>query len=192
MALLATKLCRWYTICKQDANNFKSFIYELLRIYYKKWGLIMTKGEIAKNNFLKGYNCSQSVLLAFCKDFGIDEKTALMLSSPFGGGMGRLREVCGAVSGMFMVLGLARGYIDTDTKEDKSRLYAEVQKLAEEFKKANSSIICRELLQLRSTGKDNPVPSDRTEQYYKARPCKELCEFSANLLERFLSEVEAG
>ena len=146
----------------------------------------MTKGEIAKNNFLKGYNCCQSVLLAFCEDLGIDEKTALMLSSPFGGGMGRLREVCGAVSGMFMVLGLAKGYCDPTDKSAKTRVYSEVQQLADRFEKANGSIICRELLQLRSKQKDEPVPSDRTGEYYKTRPCKELCEFSANLLAEYL------
>lgn len=146
----------------------------------------MTKGEIAKNNFLSGYNCSQAVILAFCEDFGLDKKTALMLSSPFGGGMGRLREVCGTVSGMFMILGLAKGYSDPGSKETKSLLYKDAQMLAENFKKDNGSIICRELLGLRIKGKDNPIPSDRTDEYYKVRPCPELCEYAANLLEDFL------
>lgn len=146
----------------------------------------MTKGEIAKNNFLSGYNCSQAVILAFCEDFGLDKETALMLSSPFGGGMGRLREVCGTVSGMFMILGLAKGYSDPNSKETKSLLYKNAQMLAENFKNDNGSIICRELLGLRIKGKDNPIPSDRTDEYYKVRPCPELCEYAANLLEDFL------
>ena len=73
----------------------------------------MTKGEIAKNNFMQGYNCAQAVLLAFCDDLGFDEQTALVLASPFGGGIGRMREVCGTVTGMYMALGLARGYSDS-------------------------------------------------------------------------------
>ena len=82
----------------------------------------MTKGEIAKNNFMQGYNCAQAVLLAFCDDLGFDEQTALMLASPFGGGIGRMREVCGTVTGMYMALGLARGYSDSKDNADKNRL----------------------------------------------------------------------
>ena len=78
----------------------------------------MTKGEIAKNNFMQGYNCAQAVLLAFCDDLGFDEQTALMLASPFGGGIGRMREVCGTVTGMYMALGLARGYSDSKDNAD--------------------------------------------------------------------------
>lgn len=150
----------------------------------------MTKGEIAKQYFLQGYNCSQSVLLAFCDDLGFDEQTALMLASPFGGGMGRLREVCGTLSGAYMVLGLKRGYSEPKDAQDKTRLYKEVQELAAKFKEDNGSIICRELLDLRIKGKDTPTPSERTEQYYKARPCPELCKYSADLLDEFLKSKE--
>lgn len=150
----------------------------------------MTKGEIAKQYFLQGYNCSQSVLLAFCDDLGFDEQTALMLASPFGGGMGRLREVCGTLSGAYMVLGLKRGYSEPKDAQGKTRLYKEVQELAAKFKKDNGSIICRELLDLRIKGKDTPTPSERTEQYYKARPCPELCKYSADLLDEFLKSKE--
>ncbi len=148
----------------------------------------MTKGEIAKNNFLNGYNCSQAVILAFCEDFGLDKSTALMLSSPFGGGMGRMREVCGTVSGMFMVLGLAKGYSSPQSKDEKARLYRDVQILANKFKEDNGSIICRELLNLRIKGSDNPTPSDRTEEYYKTRPCPELCRYAADLIDEFLKK----
>ncbi len=146
----------------------------------------MTKGEIAKKYFESGYNCAQAVLLAFCEDFGLDRETALMISSPFGGGMGRMREVCGTVSGMFMVLGLADGYSQTEDKEKKTRLYNEVQTLAERFREDNGSVICRELLGLRIKGKDDPTPSDRTKEYYKARPCAELCRYAADLTDEFL------
>lgn len=150
----------------------------------------MTKGEIAKQYFLQGYNCSQSVLLAFCDDLGFDEQTALMLASPFGGGMGRLREVCGTLSGAYMVLGLKRGYSEPKDAQGKTRLYKEVQELAAKFKDDNGSIICRELLDLRIKGKDTPTPSERTEQYYKARPCPELCKYSADMLDEFLKSKE--
>lgn len=145
----------------------------------------MTKGELAKKYFLEGYNCSQSVLLAFCDDLGFDKSTAEMISAPFGGGMGRLREVCGAVSGMFMVLGLSIGENSTD-RDNKKQIYTSVQKLAEEFKKENGSIICRELLGLRTNGRDKPEPQERTENYYRTRPCAELCKFAAELVDGFL------
>lgn len=147
----------------------------------------MTKGELAKKYFLEGFNCAQSVALAFCDDFGMDKETMLLISSPFGGGMGRLREVCGAVSGMFMVLGLAKGYSSLGAKEEKTQLYKDVQALAEKFKQENGSIICRELLNLRTKGKDSPVPSDRTPEYYASRPCPELCRYAADLLDDFLN-----
>lgn len=146
----------------------------------------MTKGELAKKLFEDGYNCAQAVLLAFCEDFGMDRETAMMISAPFGGGMGRLREVCGTVSGMNMVLGLAkRGYKKGDNAS-KAQLYKDVQTLAERFREDNGSIICRELLNLRIEGKDNHVPELRTEKYYKARPCSELCRYAADLLEKYL------
>lgn len=146
----------------------------------------MTKGELAKKLFEDGCNCAQAVLLAFCEDFGMDRETAMMISAPFGGGMGRLREVCGTVSGMNMVLGLAkRGYKKGDNAS-KAQLYKDVQTLAEKFREDNGSIICRELLNLRIEGKDNHVPELRTEKYYKARPCSELCRYAADLLEKYL------
>lgn len=148
----------------------------------------MTKGELAKNYFLEGYNCAQAVALAFCDDLGLDKDTLLMLISPFGGGMGRLREVCGTVSGMFVVLGLKSGYSDPKAKEEKTQLYKNVQTLAEKFRQDNSSIICRELLGLRTKGKDSPVPSERTSEYYATRPCPELCRYSADLIDKFLKE----
>lgn len=146
----------------------------------------MTKGETAKLNFESGYNCAQAVLLAFCEDYGFDRETAAMISLPFGGGMGRLREVCGTVSGMFMVLGLAKGKSDFTDKANKSQIYKDVQILAEQFKNDNGSIICRDLLGLTIKGKDSPVPSDRNDEYYKKRPCSELCRYAADLLEEFL------
>lgn len=146
----------------------------------------MTKGELAKSLFEDGYNCAQAVLLAFCEDYGMDKETAMMISAPFGGGMGRLREVCGTVSGMNMVLGLAKKGYQKGDNASKAQLYKDVQTLAEKFREDNGSIICRELLNLRIEGKDNHVPELRTEKYYKARPCSELCRYAADLLEEHL------
>jgi C_GCAxxG_C_C family probable redox protein len=148
----------------------------------------MTKGELAKINFESGYNCTQAVVLAFCDDLGFDKRTALMLSQPFGAGMGRLREVCGTVSAMNIILGLSRGSDNPSDRAAKAQLYKEVQQLAEKFRQDNGSIICRELLGLRTKGADTPTPSERTEQYYKTRPCAELCRYAADLIEQHLNK----
>lgn len=137
--------------------------------------------------FLDGYNCSQSVILAFQDLHGLDERTAAKVSSSFGGGMGRLREVCGSVSGMFMVAGLLYGYDDPKAKEEKAEHYKRIQELAARFQEFNHSIVCRELLGLEK-GKDSYVPSERTEEYYRKRPCKELIGLSAALMEEYIKE----
>lgn len=150
----------------------------------------MSKGDIAKQNFLNGYNCSQAVLLAFCEDFGLEKETALKISEPFGGGMGRMREVCGTVTGMFMVLGLAMGNSDAKDGSTKKNVYKSVQEIAEKFKQDNGSIICRELLGLQKANKESYVPSERTKEYYKKRPCPELCKYAADILEEYLKEED--
>ena len=150
----------------------------------------MSTGDIAKQNFLNGYNCSQAVLLAFCEDFGLEKETALKISEPFGGGMGRMREVCGTVTGMFMVLGLAMGNSDAKDGSTKKNVYKSVQELAEKFKQDNGSIICRELLGLQKANKESYVPSERTTEYYKKRPCPELCKYAADILEEYLKEED--
>ncbi|MGN1467645.1 MAG: C-GCAxxG-C-C family protein [Ruminococcus sp.] len=147
---------------------------------------MQTKGQIARKYFEDGYNCSQSVLLAFAEDFGLDKKTSALISSSFGGGMGRLREVCGAVSGMFMVLGLKYGNDNPKAYEIKRELYKKVQKLAEEYKAENGSIICRELLGISKEGASLPVPEKRTDTYYKKRPCSQLVEYAADLVFEFI------
>ena len=137
--------------------------------------------------FMNGSSCSQAVFLAFCDVTGIDRKLAAKIASPFGGGIGRMREVCGAVSGMYMVLGALYGYDETAEDDGrKKQLYKDVQALAEKFKQENGSIICRELLGLDIKGKDNPTPEERTEKYYKKRPCSELCRYAADLVAEYL------
>ncbi len=138
--------------------------------------------EKACKNFKDGYNCAQSVLLAFSDIVGMDKETSLKLSSSFGGGMGRLREVCGAVSSMFMVAGILKGYTTPNNDEIKGAHYALIQELAKEFESRCGSIICRDLLGL-PEGADSPIPSKRTEQYYKERPCENCIKIAAEIIE---------
>ncbi len=131
---------------------------------------VLDKEKKARALFKDGRNCCQSVFCAFCEDFGIDFETGLKLSSSFGGGMGKLREVCGAVSGMFMLAGLKYGYTSNNDDEEKSNHYKLIQDLATEFKKVHGTIICRELL---GTDSDGYIPAKRTDSYYENRPCEE-------------------
>lgn len=135
--------------------------------------------------FSDGYNCSQAVVLAFSDITGAEEKTLVKIASSFGGGMGRLREVCGAVTGAFMVLGLLYGYSESETGAKKAEHYMRIQHFAERFSEETGSIVCRELLGL-DKGKYSPVPDERTEQYYKKRPCRELVGLAAGILEEMI------
>lgn len=146
----------------------------------------MDHSKLAMDLFKQGYNCSQSVFAAFCDETGMDFETAIKISSSFGAGMGRLREVCGAVSGMFMVAGMKYGYVDPINKEDKTKHYKRIQFLANKFKENNSSIVCSELLGL-NCKVDSPVPEDRTEAYYKKRPCVELVGQAAKIMDEYIN-----
>lgn len=144
-------------------------------------------GSRAKAYFKEGYNCSQSVFLAFCELYDMDIDKALRLSSSFGGGMGRLREVCGAVTGMFMVAGMLYGYSDPKASTEKKEHYQRIQDLAKVFEEENSSIVCRDLLGL-GKGKDIATPEERTSEYYKKRPCADLVEMAANIMAAYIYE----
>lgn len=146
----------------------------------------MTREEKARENFLKGYNCAQAVLLAYADKVGMDEETLAKLASPFGGGMGRMREVCGAVSGMLMVDGFLRGYSDAEAKEEKMETYARVQSLAARFREECGSILCRELIEEKND--TAPTPSARTAEYYKKRPCAELVALAAKIIDEDLEK----
>ena len=138
--------------------------------------------------FCSGANCAQAVFVAFAEDCGIDEKTAMRLSSSFGGGMGRLREVCGAVTGMFMVAGLLEGYENTDSKDKKDEHYKLIQTLAEEFNQVHGTYICRELLG--TMGKSTPTSDPRTAEYYKTRPCVKFVITASEILDKhFFNEL---
>ena len=145
----------------------------------------MTRREAAIDNFRKGYNCAQSIVLAFEDMFPVDKTLLLKMASSFGGGMGRLREVCGSVSGMFMTAGLLYGYDGPETGDVKADHYARIQELARRFEGKNGSIVCRELLNL-NVRHDKPVPEERTDEYYKKRPCPELIGDAAEILEKYI------
>ena len=148
----------------------------------------MTRKEKAMQSFLDGYNCAQCMMVAFEDMLTIDLDTALKIASPFGGGMGRLREVCGSVSGMFMVLGYLKGYNEPGDYAGKKELYEHIQELARRYEEANGSIICRELLGL-NVKKEEATPEKRTEEYYKKRPCAEKIGSAAEILEAYLAEI---
>ena len=146
-----------------------------------------TKSEEAKTLFRSGANCAQAVLGVFAKECGLEFDQTMRLASSFGAGMARLREVCGAVSGMFMVIGLKEGYCDLKSKAAKDKHYARVQALAAEFKSKTGSLICHELLGL-PKGADSPVSEERTADYYTRRPCEEYVVLAAQILEKHFRE----
>ena len=145
----------------------------------------MNHSEKAAELFLEGYNCAQAVAVAFCDVTGLDEKTTAQMVSAYGGGMGGLREVCGAVSGMFFVLGNLYGYDDPKNDAGKKQLYAQIQALAEQFKQEHTTIICRDLL---GNLAKNPTPSPRTPEYYAKRPCVRFVMTAAQLLDEFIEQ----
>ena len=144
------------------------------------------RAKKARDNFNSGYNCSQSVLLAYedyLQEKGLDPMTVLRMASPLGGGISRLREVCGAVSSLCLLIGLTDGY-DTPDDEKKKALYSQVQKLVLQFHDCQGSIICRDLLGLKQKH-DQPTPAKRTKEYYAQRPCADLCATAAAIFEEY-------
>ena len=145
------------------------------------------RGDKAYELFKNGYNCAQAVAGAFSDLLGMDMDTVAKLASGFGGGMGRMREVCGTFSGIVMVVSTLYGYSDPRDTENKTEVYSRIQELAEQFRKDNGSIICRELLGI-SKPEGSHVPEQRTSEYYKKRPCPELCRYAADLLEKYIEQ----
>ena len=143
----------------------------------------MDKGQVAVENFKTGLNCAQAVVLSFKDELKLDELTLKKLSISFGGGLGRQRLTCGAVSGMCMVLGtlLSNG-------TDKLAIYDIIQKACADFKNEVGSLICGELLDGNITKDHSPKPEERTEEYYKKRPCSELCRLAANIAQKYLEK----
>ena len=135
----------------------------------------------ARELFMSGYNCSQSVFMALSDLYGILGQQAARLSASFGGGVGRLREMCGACSAMALLEGLESGATDAADKEGKQANYKNVQLLVHRFAEQNGSYICRELLQLRKDAPTPPVPDERTAEYYRQRPCLRMVETATRI-----------
>lgn len=153
----------------------------------------MNEIERAGELFLEGFNCAQSVFTAFCHRFDIDEETAKRISAGLGGGVGRMREVCGAVSGAAMVLGSVVAGVDGDDAESKGRNYELVREFAERFKERHGgTVICRELLKLKIPMENTAMPENRTAEYYKNRPCLKIVEDAAEILKNIIDEQEKG
>ena len=145
----------------------------------------MDHGIKAAELFLQGYNCAQAVAVAFSDLTGLEETASARMVSGFGGGMGRLREVCGAVSGMCFVVSLLYGYSRPEDNKGKRELYALVQTLAEEFRAQTGSVVCRELL---DNPPSDPNPSPRTAEYYKQRPCARMVLLAGEILDRYIAD----
>lgn len=143
----------------------------------------MTRAEQAAKLFMEGANCAQAVALAFCDLTGLDETMTAKMASSFGGGMGRMREVCGAVSGMLLVTGILYGYTE-DVDNAKLNHYVLVQDLSGKFREKVGSIVCRDILK---NPPSDPVPSPRTEEYYAKRPCVRMVYLAASILEEYIS-----
>ncbi len=146
----------------------------------------MDHSEYAAKLFLDGYSCSQAVAIAFCDVTGLEPDFAAKMASSFGGGIGRLREVCGAVSGMLMVAGLLYGYDSAEDTAAKREHYARVQALVGSFRTQIGSITCREILK---NPPSDPNPSPRTEAYYKERPCVHMVITAAKILDQYIAET---
>ena len=161
----------------------------------------MTKDERisrAVGLFHEGFNCAQSVCATFADLYGLTEEQALRVAASFGGGIGRMRETCGAACGMFVLAGLDGGATRGDDREGKARNYAVVQQLAAEFRRRNGSLVCAELLGLRPIGSSpssdvlvSAMPEERTETYYKKRPCAKMVEEGARIFAEYF-ETEHG
>lgn len=147
----------------------------------------LTHAELARKLFLSGSNCAQSVFCAYCDVTGYSREEALRLASSFGGGMGRMREVCGALSAVYIVVGILYGYSEPGDDTEKARHYALVQDIAARFKRKNGTIICRELLRGLEVG-TLPMPTPRTEEYYKVRPCVRFVADACDILDEIIAE----
>jgi C_GCAxxG_C_C family probable redox protein len=144
--------------------------------------------QCAVDNFMQGYGCCQSVVAAFADLYNLDDTIAKRIAAGFGGGVGRMRMMCGAVSGIVILAGLDRGQIDGADRKGKSMCYKVVQELLDEFKVQNGSVVCAELLGLKGHEKaqSSYVASPRTAEYYKTRPCAAKVESAARIFAEYL------
>ena len=148
----------------------------------------------AVDYFMQGYGCCQSVVAAFADIYGLDEKLALKIAAGFGGGVGKMRMMCGAVSGMVMLAGLDAGQTEGNDRKGKADCYAVVQGLVNKFKDENGSVICAELLEMKGCKvvKNSNIPDERNAEYYRVRPCSQKVENAARLFAEYLASKEAS
>ena len=142
----------------------------------------MTRPELAAQLFCQGYNCAQAVAAAFCDVTGFTREQAAKMASPFGGGFGRQREVCGAVSGMCMVYGILYGY-DVPNADNQLEIYSDVQAMCAQFRENAGSIVCRDILK---NPPSDPAPTPRTAEYYAQRPCARMVLLAASILDEYI------
>ena len=177
----------FFEVKKYNQKYIKYLLYKTHNSNKKGLDSMSAHSDKACDLFAGGYNCAQSVFAAFCDVTEMDKETALRLSSSFGGGMGRMREVCGTCSAMFMIAGLLYGTGENFTFDEKSEHYKRIQELANQFKEEHGTIVCRELLKgLKVTSE--PTPEQRTEKYYKVRPCIKFVRTAAEILDKYIEE----
>ncbi len=148
----------------------------------------MERAHYAAELFLEGYNCAQAVCIAFRDLTGLSREQAAKMASAFGGGMGRMREVCGAVTGMYLVLSQLYGYDHPDDNLKKA-LYTDVQALAAQFRAQTGSIVCREILK---NPPSDPNPTPRTAEYYAKRPCARMIMIATQILSDYIDAHPIG
>lgn len=146
----------------------------------------MTRADRAEELFKSGYNCAQSVVGAFAEDLGLDFNTAMKMSEGFGGGMGRMRLTCGAVTGMFMLAGLCLSDGEAGDMKTRETVYGTVQKMAHEFEEINGSVVCGDLLGLNRPKDNTAKPTERTADFYKKRPCIACVRDCAEIAEKYM------
>lgn len=142
----------------------------------------MTRPELAAQLFCQGYNCAQAVAAGFCDVTGFTREQAAKMASPFGGGFGRQREVCGAVSGMCMVYGILYGY-EVPNADNQLEIYSDVQAMCAQFREKAGSIVCRDILK---NPPSDPAPTPRTAEYYAQRPCARMVLLAASILDEYI------
>lgn len=149
----------------------------------------MSKAEKARELFLQGYNCAQATFGAFAEDYGLDLNVAMTLSAGLGGGIGRLRETCGAVTGATLAVSLAMGSFELNNPDAKTRVYEEIRKVVEIFEAKTGSIVCADMLGVPRRG-ESATAEPRTKEYYEKRPCSELVYIAAKAAEEIIEKMK--
>jgi C_GCAxxG_C_C family probable redox protein len=194
LVVLASKWSKSYDILKYYFIFIQKYVYlQIIENYFAMTINIEERVERARNYFLEGYNCAQAVVMAFDDIMAMDVVTLARLAAPFGGGMGRMREVCGTVSGMTMVAGAIEPSVDPKNMSQRQANYALVQAFAERFRNENGDIVCRRLLGLEPMVEraETAMPSERTAEYYKKRPCVEYVACAARIVAEHLAAHNA-